>query len=104
MLDNFKSVSVQWKPVHMNNSANDATVETVLGRDNGQQYLVAFAVHLVDGDWKIYDISIQSISLVLNFRSQLASEIKKTSLDDVIRRMEKGQFESAQSKPASGHS
>jgi phospholipid transport system substrate-binding protein len=104
MLDNFKSVKVTWKPVHMNNSSSDATVETVLGRDNGQQYVVGFAVHQVDNDWKIYDISIQNISLVLNFRSQLASEIKKTSLDDVIARMEKGQFSSAGVKPASGHS
>lgn len=105
MLDNFKSVQVTWKPVHMNNASNDATVETVLGRDNGEQYLVGFAVHLVDGEWKIYDISIQNISLVLNFRSQIASEIKRSSLDDVIGRMQKGQFQSAAgSKPASGHS
>lgn len=92
MLDNYNSVNINWMPPRMAPNATDAAVNTSLTRDNGQSYAIGFRVHVVDGDWKIYDIAVENVSLVLNFRTQINSEIKRTSLDDVITRMESGQF------------
>ena len=92
MLDNYNSVNINWMPPRLAPNATDAAVNTSLTRDNGQSYAIGFRVHLVDGDWKIYDIAVENVSLVLNFRTQINSEIKRTSLDDVITRMESGQF------------
>jgi phospholipid transport system substrate-binding protein len=95
MLDNYNSVNVTWMTPRISADGGDATVNTTLSRDNGQSYAIGFRVHLVNGDWKIVDISVENISLVLNFRTQLNSEIKRTSLDDVITRMQKGQFKAS---------
>ena len=92
MLDNYNSVNITWMPPRASANATDVAVNTSLARDNGQSYAIGFRVHVVDGDWKIWDITVENVSLVLNFRTQIASEIKRTSLDDVISRMEKGQF------------
>jgi len=92
MLDNYNSVNINWMPPRLAPNATDAAVNTSLTRDNGQSYAIGFRVHVVDGDWKIYDIAVENVSLVLNFRTQINSEIKRTSLDDVIARMESGQF------------
>ena len=92
MLDNYNSVNITWLPPRMAPNATDAAVNTSLARSNGQNFAIGFRVHVVDGDWKIYDITVENVSLVLNFRTQLNSEIKRTSLDDVISRMEAGQF------------
>jgi phospholipid transport system substrate-binding protein len=92
MLDNYNSVNITWMPPRASANATDVAVNTSLQRDNGQSYAIGFRVHVVDGDWKIWDITVENVSLVLNFRTQIASEIKRTSLDDVISRMEKGQF------------
>ena len=94
MLDNYKSVTINWMPPRLAPNATDAAVNTSLTRDNGQSYAIGFRVHVVDGDWKIYDITVENVSLVLNFRTQLNAEIKRTSLDDVISRMQNGQFRS----------
>ena len=94
MLDNYKSASINWMPPRLAPNATDAAVNTTLSRDNGQSYAIGFRVHVIDGDWKIYDITVENVSLVLNFRTQLNSEIKRTSLDDVISRMQNGQFKS----------
>lgn len=99
MLDNYNSVNITWMPPRASANATDVAVNTSLTRDNGQSYAIGFRVHVVDGDWKIWDITVENVSLVLNFRTQIASEIKRTSLNDVISRMEKGQF-----KPESGKS
>ncbi|MBV8063062.1 MAG: ABC transporter substrate-binding protein [Nevskia sp.] len=92
MLDNYNSVNINWMPPRLAPNATDAAVNTSLTRDNGQSYAIGFRVHVVDGDWKIYDITVENVSLVLNFRTQINSEIKRTSLDDIIKRMESGQF------------
>jgi phospholipid transport system substrate-binding protein len=93
MLDNYNSVSINWMTPRMSENATDAAVNTSLTRENGQSYAIGFRVHLVDGDWKIYDITVENVSLVLNFRTQVNAEIKRTSLDDVISRMEGGKFQ-----------
>jgi phospholipid transport system substrate-binding protein len=101
MLDNYNSVTINWMPPRASAEATDVAVNSTLTRDNGQSYGIGFRVHVVDGDWKIWDITVENVSLVLNFRTQIASEIKRTSLDDVISRMEKGQFK-PQSSGGSG--
>lgn len=92
MLDNYDSIKIDWQPVRLATGATDATVNTTLQRDTGKPYAIGFRVHVVNDDWKVYDISVENISLVTNFRTQLNAEIKKSSLDGVIARMESGEF------------
>ena len=92
MLDNYDSVKVEWLPVRMAPAADDAVVNTKLQRADGNQYGIGFRVHKVDSDWKIYDISVEGISLLTSFKTQVNAEIKKTSLDAVIQKMEQGQL------------
>ena len=94
MLENNDSVSVDWQPVRMAPNADSAQVGSVLKRNDGRMVTVGFRLRQANNDWKIFDIVIENISLVTNFRTQLNSEIKRTSLDDVIARMEKGEFQS----------
>lgn len=103
LLENYDSVDVDYKPVRLAEGQTDATVSTVLHRkSNPQPANIDFRVHLVDGEWKIYDVSFENISLVINFRTQVGSEIKRTSIDDVIQRMEQGQLIKPQVKQPSG--
>lgn len=92
MLDNYDSVKVNWEPVRLAPGATDAVVNTTLSREQGKPFSIGFRVHLVDGDWKVYDINVENLSLITNFRTQLNAEIKRTSLDAVIARMESGEF------------
>ena len=87
MLERFDSMTLVWNPSRMIAANMDrAKVSSVLA-GNGQHYPVGFSVCLVDGDWKIYDLEIEGVSLALNYRSQLGAEINRTSLDAVIARM-----------------
>lgn len=92
LLEYHDSVKVEWKPLHMTPDISDVTVNSNLLRPGKQPIPVGFAMHLTDNQWKIYDIVVENISLVSNFRSQVGSEIKRTSLDDVISRMESGVY------------
>jgi len=69
---------------------NFAEVETqVLGR--GEPAPITYKLHLVGKEWKVYDVIIDQISLVSNFRSQFGRILKTASIDELMRRLrEKG--------------
>jgi phospholipid transport system substrate-binding protein len=88
MLERFDTMVLVWRPARMlADDADRAKINSVLTGTAGQHYPVGFAVRLVDGEWKIYDLEIEGVSLALNYRAQLSAEITRTSLDAVIARM-----------------
>ena len=92
LVDYHTSVKPEWQPLRMAPDATDVTVNSRLLRENGKPPLpIGFAMRLKDGEWKVYDIVIENLSLVTSFRSQINSEIKRTSLDALIVRLESGQ-------------
>lgn len=93
LLENYDSVSVDYQPVKLADGQTDATVTTIVHRAKSPQpATINFQVHVADGEWKIYDVTVENISLVINFRTQVGAEIKRTSIDDVIARMQSGQL------------
>jgi phospholipid transport system substrate-binding protein len=40
------------------------------------------------GEWKVFDVVIEGISYVTNYRNQVVAEIQKTDIDAVIERLE----------------
>jgi phospholipid transport system substrate-binding protein len=93
LLENYDSVKVDYKPARIDDDQTDATVDSVIDRQNGKPPVaISFKMHLNGDQWQVYDVIVENVSLVLNFKTQVSSEIKKTSLDDVIARMEKGEL------------
>lgn len=92
LLDNAQSTKVVWEPSRVAANAQQAVVNTELVQDTGQKYPINFSVHKVDGNWKIYDITVNNISLALNFRAQITADVKRSGLDAVIKRMQNDQM------------
>ncbi|SFF47294.1 phospholipid transport system substrate-binding protein [Fontimonas thermophila] len=93
LLEYHDSVEAQWKPLRLAPETSDAVVHSALIRKDGKPPVnLSFAVHKVGDEWKIYDIIVENISLVQNFRGQFHAEIKRSGLDAVIARMESGAY------------
>ncbi len=88
MLDYHDSVSAEWAPLKAEAGATDVNVNAKIIRQNAPPIPLSFSVHAVGDAWKIYDISVENISLITNFRSQLNTEIKANGLDAVIKKFE----------------
>ncbi len=52
-----------------------------LVRNQGSPVTLDYYLHLTDGNWKVYDISIDGMSLVANYRSQFQSILTNGSFD-----------------------
>lgn len=88
MLDYYDSVDTEWAPLRAEPDATDVTVNVKLLRKNAPPIPLAFSMHNVGGQWKVYDIAVENISLVTNFRSQISVEVKASGLDAVIKKFE----------------
>jgi phospholipid transport system substrate-binding protein len=62
-------------------------VKSQLVSSNGTQTPVDYRLMKKDGDWWVYDVYIEGVSLVSNYRSQFNDILIKSSFDDLIKRL-----------------
>jgi len=75
-----------------------AEVNTKIISKKGEEFTVNYKLHQAANDWKIYDVVIENISLVNNYRSQFNRVIAQSSFDELFRKMKDRQFEAAGKK------
>ncbi|MGH7817697.1 MAG: MlaC/ttg2D family ABC transporter substrate-binding protein [Candidatus Binatia bacterium] len=66
---------------------NLAEVKTKIVPTKGEATSVNYQLHQVQGDWKIYDVVVEDISLVVNYRAQFSRILAKGSFDDLLRQL-----------------
>ena len=64
-------------------------------RDSGAMVPVDYRLHLTPGGWKVYDVIIEGISYVKNYRTDLGAEIDQKGLEEVIQRLDQEGLASA---------
>lgn len=65
-----------------------AMVLTELVIDGGDNIQVNYSVRQTKGHWKIYDVRIEGVSYIQNYRSQFNAEISAQGIEAVIKRLE----------------
>lgn len=84
----FDLSQIRILPFRGNTADPRVTVRTVVTLDDGTTVPVDYAMVRREQGWMLFDVIIEGISYVRNFRAELNSEIQATSLDAVIRRLE----------------
>ena len=65
----------------------DATVRNQFIRPGGKPVLVDYSMRKTDQGWKIYDIVVEGVSLVLTYRSEFDAVVKQEGIDGLIKRL-----------------
>ena len=81
--------------VRENLDKNYAEVNSRIVTNNGEEFSLNYKVMLKNGEWKVYDVVVENISLVNNYRSQFTRIIANSSYDELVRRMKEKQIEVA---------
>ena len=64
-----------------------ARVETKVVSDGGQELPIDYQLHDDNGQWKVYDMVIDQISIVNNYRAQFEQVIAKSSVKELLVRL-----------------
>ena len=62
-------------------------MRTEMRLDDGKVLPVNYSMHLTKGGWRAYDVRIEGISYVQNYRNQFSAEIGAKGIDAVIARL-----------------
>lgn len=90
----FNEWSVRFLPLKLDQDAKKTLVKTEVLQPGKQPIAVNYRMVMVKGDWKVYDIIIEGISLVTNYRTSFKNEVKRAgSLDAVIANMSERNIE-----------
>lgn len=86
-LGKYKNQVIEYKPMRAEPDAKNVSVKTQILQPGGQPIAVDYSLVKVDGGWKVYDIVIESVSLVTNYRSQFSNEIRTNGLDSLNKKL-----------------
>jgi phospholipid transport system substrate-binding protein len=64
-----------------------AEMDTKIVDNKGQEFSVNYRLDNVNGDWKVYDVVIEDISLVNNYRAQFSRVLASSSYQELVHRM-----------------
>lgn len=68
-----------------------AEVDTRVVGGQGAEIDLRYRLHLAAGEWKVYDVVIDQVSLVSNYRSQFSRVLRTASIDELLTKLrEKG--------------
>jgi len=87
-LGKYKDQTMEYKPFRLEADAKNANVKTQILQSGGQPVEVDYDLIKSENGWKVYDIVIESVSLVTNYRSQFSSEIRQNGLDSLNKKLE----------------
>ena len=87
----FDQSRIEILPFRGDDTKSRATVKTIVRLDDGTKVPVNYGVVKRDSGWMMFDVSIEGISYVRNFRTELNAEIQAKGLPAVIDRLNRKQ-------------
>jgi len=84
----YEGQTMKVLPVRMKPGDTEATVHNQYIRAGGTPLPVDYQMHKTDQGWKIYDITVEGVSLVLTYRSEFDAVVKQSGIDGLIKRLE----------------
>lgn len=75
---------IVYKPMEGSIDSGEVTVRTEIEQPGGFPIPLDYRLKLSEQGWKVYDISVDEISLVTNYRSSFARQIRKNGVDGLI--------------------
>jgi phospholipid transport system substrate-binding protein len=77
-----------------------AAVRTAIPLSNGSEMPLEYRMHNADARWQVYDLSIDGISLVSNYRAQFNKVIRTDSYETLVAKLKSHQFSSPAASPS----
>ncbi len=86
-LGKYKNQMIEYKPLHTEPDGKSAVVKTQIIQAGGPPVAVDYNLIKLENGWKVYDIVIESVSLVTNYRSQFGNEIRQNGIDSLNKKL-----------------
>jgi phospholipid transport system substrate-binding protein len=66
-----------------------AEVASKIQTSKGEEFSINYKLHRVGEDWRVYDLVIENVSLMNNYRSQFNRILTNSTYDDLVLRLKR---------------
>jgi len=81
----YKNQTVDYKPVRMSAADTDVVVQSQIKQPSGAPIAVDYNMEKTDSGWKVYNVKIEGISLIENYRNTFNTEVERNGVDGLIK-------------------
>jgi phospholipid transport system substrate-binding protein len=82
------NATVDVKPVQVRPEQDEVTVKTMAKQSGKQPVAIDYRMKRTASGWKVYDVVVENLSLVTNYRDSFAAEIGRSGIDGLIKTIE----------------
>ncbi len=86
-LKEYRNQVIDVRPLKIPAGSTDVQVKTVVNQPGAQAIPIDYDMERTAQGWKVYDVTIGGVSLVVNFRSSFDAEIRKSGVDGLVKSM-----------------
>ena len=86
-IDAYRGQTLQVMPVRMKPADTDVTVRNRYLRPGAPPVIIEYQMHKTAHGWKIYDIGVEGVSLVITYRSEFDAVVKQDGIEGLIKRL-----------------
>jgi len=86
-IEAYQRQTLKVLPARGKQDPEDTVVRTQFVRAGGQPLTIEFHMRQADKAWKVYDIVVEGVSLVMTYRSEFDAVVKQEGLDGLIKRL-----------------
>lgn len=80
----YKGQSISYLPTQEGEDGKTATVRTQVEQGGGNVIPIDYRLYDKDGQWKVFDVAVDGISLVANYRSSFNEQISARGFDSLV--------------------
>lgn len=84
-LSQYRNQTIDVKPLKIAAADTEVVVKTQVLQPGGQPIPIDYSMEKIGPAWKVYDVLIDGVSLVTNYRSSFNTEVQKSGLDGLIK-------------------
>ena len=81
----YRNQTVEYRRARMAAGDTDVVVQSLIKQPNGQPVAVDYAMEKTDRGWKVYNVKIEGVSMVENYRNTFNTEVQKSGIDGLIK-------------------
>ena len=81
----YRNQAVEYRRPRMAVGDTDVVVQSLIRPSGGQPLAVDYSMEKTDNGWKVYNVKIEGVSLVENYRGTFNTEIQKHGIDGLIK-------------------
>jgi phospholipid transport system substrate-binding protein len=99
-LAQYRNQIIDVKPAKYAPADTDVIVKTLVNQPGAQSIPIDYSMEKTAQGWKAFDILVDGVSLVTNYRSSFADEIRKGGIDGLIKTIAERNAKGGEAGPA----